>query len=411
MGTNFSRSKIRFGVKLPVPHINNQSRSNMKAVVCKDQQLRVTDLEQPKPGAGHVLVKVLRCGICGSDLHARKHCGHYGEVMRRSGYYGFVKPEQEVVFGHEICAEVVEHGPGCDKKIKPGTRVCAVPVMRNGSAIELLGFSGQFGGGYAEHMLVQETMMMPVPNGLEPDLAALTEPMAVALHAVNRSEMKKRDVAIVIGCGPVGLAVICVLKARGVKTIVATDFSPGRRALATRCGADVVLDPAKDSPFANWREMGYLGELNSALELGLDAREKLGKLPVPWWHAWRVVEALVKPPRPIVFECVGAPGLLQYVIDGAPLLSRVMVVGVCMQTDKVEPAIAINKQIDLRFVLGYSPLEFRDTLHLIADGKLDCAPLITGKVGLNDVDRAFSALGDPEQHAKILIAPGTSLTI
>lgn len=149
--------------------------------------------------------------------------------------------------------------------------------------------------------------------------------------------------------------------------------------------------------------MGGLGDL---LELGLGTREKLAKLPLPWWQVWRLVEALGQSPaRPVIFECVGVPGLLQQLIDGAPLLSRVVVAGVCMQVDRIEPALAVHKEIDLRFVFGHSPLEFRDTLHMIADGKVDCAPLITGVVGLDGVADAFAALRDPEQHAKILIDP------
>jgi len=92
--------------------------------------------------------------------------------------------------------------------------------------------------------------MLPVPNGLPADLAALTEPMAVAWHAVRRGEVGRRQVAVVIGCGPVGLGVILMLKAHGVRTVVASDFSPGRRALAQTCGADVVVDPAEASPFS-----------------------------------------------------------------------------------------------------------------------------------------------------------------
>src|SRR6185312_6498248 len=95
--------------------------------------------------------------------------------------------------------------------------------------------------------LVQQSMMLPVPNGLSPEVAALTEPMAVAWHAVRRAEVRKRQIAVVIGCGPVGLGVILLLKARGVRTVVASDFSAGRRALAARCGADVVVDPAESS--------------------------------------------------------------------------------------------------------------------------------------------------------------------
>ena len=97
--------------------------------------------------------------------------------------------------------------------------------------------------------------------------------------------------------------------------------------------------------------------------------------------------------------------MIESIIDGAPLFSRVVVVGVCVGTDQFTPAMAINKEIDLRFVVGYTPLEFRDTLHMLAEGEVDPRPLITGTVGLDGVDGAFSALGDPEVHAKILIDP------
>ena len=100
---------------------------------------------------------------------------------------------------------------------------------------------------------------------------------------------------------------------------------------------------------------------------------------------------------PSIFECVGVPGVIDGIIAGAPLFSRVVVVGVCMGTDAIRPAMAINKEIDLRFVLGYTPLEFRDTLHMIADGKVDVSPLITGTVGLGGVAAAFDALGGPER--------------
>ena len=98
----------------------------------------------------------------------------------------------------------------------------------------------------------------------------------------------------------------------------------------------------------------------------------------------------------MIFECVGVPGVVQQIIDGAPLMSRVVVVGVCMQVDRYEPALAVMKEIDLRFVVNHTPLEFRDTVHMIADGKLNCAPLLTGEVGLAGVDNAFTALKDPK---------------
>ena len=121
-----------------------------------------------------------------------------------------------------------------------------------------------------------------------PSVGVLTEPMAIGWHAVRRSEIKKRDVAIVIGCGPVGLAVICMLKAQGVRTIVASDFSRGRRELATACGADVVVDPAEDSPYDAPGDRGHLKTVPAAVELAVGTMEKLRRLPVPWHHVWRV---------------------------------------------------------------------------------------------------------------------------
>ena len=94
--------------------------------------------------------------------------------------------------------------------------------------------------------------------------------------------------------------------------------------------------------------------------------------------------------------------------NGVAILSRVVVVGVCMGADRIRPAMAINKEIDLRFVIGYTPIEFRDTLHMLAEGKVNAAPLVTGSVGLEGVDKAFAALGDPAAHAKILVDPKSS---
>jgi len=379
----------------------------MRAVVCQDSELSVRDLPEPVPGEGQVLVKVLRCGICGSDLHMRHHFDHMHELMVRVGIgYDFPTGKDAVVFGHEFCCEVLDYGPGCSRKLKPGTRVVAQPLIRADRKVYQTGYDLKYNGAYAERMLLPEWGLVPVPNGLSSEMAALTEPMAVGLHAVRRGELKRKDVAIVIGCGPVGLAVVCLLKARGVGTIIASDFSAGRRALAQKCGADMVIDPANSSPYANWQEYGFMGDLQTLLNLAVDTREKLGRLPLPWYTTWRIAEKLgATPPRPVIFECVGVPGILQRIMDGAPLLSRIVVAGVCMEADRIEPALGIVKEVDLRFVFGHSPLEYRDTVHLIAEGKVNCAPMITGTVGLDGVAGAFDALRDPERHAKILIDP------
>lgn len=387
----------------------------MKAVVCQHTELSLRDLPELAPGEGQVLVEVLRCGICGSDLHLRHHCDGMKTMLAKVGVPDKVFPSSQdpIVFGHEFCAEVLDFGADCKKKLKPGTRVVSQPVLRVGDHIELHGLTTGINGAYAERVLLQEVAMLTVPNGLPSDMAALTEPMAVGFHAVQRSEIRKKDVAIVIGCGPVGLAVICLLKARGVATIVASDFSSGRRALARQCGADVVINPAETTPYSNWQDYSHIQEYPALLELSMSTVESLSKLPLPWWHVWRLAEKLgaAAPKRPVIFECVGVPGLLQQVIEGAPLMSRVVVVGVCMAMDSIQPALAIQKEVDLRFVLGHSPLEFHDTLRLIAEGKVNCQPLFTGLVGLGGVENAFEALGDPETHAKILIDPKSTLTV
>jgi threonine dehydrogenase-like Zn-dependent dehydrogenase len=378
----------------------------MRAVVCSNAELEVVERPEPVPGRGQVCIEVLRCGICGSDLHARHGCDVWAELAARAGYDRFARSEEKVVFGHEFCGEVAEHGPRCRKGSPSGTRVVALPLLRGGQGVDLVGLSVHAPGAYAEQVLVEESLMMAVPNGLGSDVAALTEPMAVAWHAVRRGEVRKRTVAIVIGCGPIGLAVILLLKAKGVRTVVASDYSPARRSLASACGADVVLDPANESPLTAGEGRGHITDLPSALELAVGTREKLERLPFGWWHAWRLGEALgATPKHPVIFECVGVPGVIDSLIDGAPLFSRVVVVGVCVGVDQITPAMAINKEIDLRFVLGYTPLEFRDTLHMLADGDIDPGPLITGTVGLDGVDAAFTALGNPDVHAKILIDP------
>ncbi len=383
----------------------------MKAVVCRNAELDVLEQPEPVPGRGQVRLQVLRCGICGSDLHARHGTDQWADLAVRVGYDRFARSEQPIVFGHEFCGEVAEHGPGCRKTTSAGTRVVALPLLRGTRGIDMVGLSADAPGAYAEQMLVQESLMMPVPNGLETDVAALTEPMAVGWHAVRRADVAKRTVAIVIGCGPVGLSVILLLKANGVRNVVASDYSPGRRALATACGADVVIDPAVSSPFTAVDRRGHLNDIPSALDLAVDTKEKLERLPVGWWHLWRLGEALgAAPKHPVIFECVGVPGVIESIIDGAPLFTRIVVVGVVVGADQITPAMAINKEIDLRFAFGYTPLEFRDTLHMLADGTVDPTPLITGKVGLDGVDNAFAALGNPETHAKILIDPSSTAT-
>jgi threonine dehydrogenase-like Zn-dependent dehydrogenase len=358
----------------------------MRAVAMRDHKLAVKDLPSPEPGPGEVLVKTLACGICGSDLHALKHTEKLVEGARRSGGAFVMDPARDVVMGHEFCAEIVDHGPGSPKTLKPGTRVCALPILVGAKGVATVGYSNDAPGGYGELMRLMEPLLLPVPAGVPTEHAALTEPMAVGLHAVKKARMAPEDVPLVIGCGPVGLAVVAALRLEGVRPIVAADFSPRRRELALAMGADSVVDPAAASPYATWRELAAWKDPSKAP-------------PLPAW--------MPGPPlRPaVIFECVGVPGVIDAILANAPPAARIVVVGVCMERDHFEPMFGINKELQMQFVLGYTAEEFAATLGHIARGEIPVEPLVTGKVGITGVAGAFDALASPETHAKILVEP------
>ncbi len=385
----------------------------MKAVACQNGNLDVVDIAEPSPGDGQLVLDVTGCGICGSDLHARHHADAQADVLAEAGYDGFGRSHEQVVFGHEFVGTIAEHGPKTSKKHKTGTPVVALPLVRMPSGMHAIGLSASAPGAYAERVLIEEAFMMPVPNGLSTDVAVITEPMAIGHHAVNRSEITRKDAAVVIGCGPVGLSIICLLRTKAIETIIASDYSPGRRALAAACGATVVIDPAAESPYEALGDRGYTTSIAHAAAGGLKAMKGLQKLPIPWPIVFRALTKVgaTAPKRPIVFECVGVPGIIDGIITDVPLNTRVVVAGVCMEPDSFRPVMAINKEIDLRFVVGYGPLEFRNTLHMLADGKIDASPLVTGTVGLDGVADAFDALADPETHAKVIIDPRSNATL
>jgi len=358
----------------------------MRATVMRNRQLVVDDVPEPTPGSGQVLVKTLACGICGSDLHALRFADRMVDMSRRSGAEFSLDPRGDVIMGHEFCAEIVDYGPDTQRAHPIGTRVCSMPVVFGGFGVATVGYSNSYPGGYGERMVLNEMLLLPVPEDVPTDIAALTEPMAVGWHAVEKAGAIGDDVPLVLGCGPVGQAVIASLKIKGVGPILAADFSPRRRELAEKLGADIVIDPAQTSPWKRWEEV--------ATPEGVDPRSLM------------TLMGIGPQQRPgLIFECVGVPGVLQQILEGAPRRARVVVVGVCMETDAVEPFFAINKELNLQFVLGYSPEEFAATLGHLAAGKINAAPLVTGKVGVDGIAAAFDALGQPEKHAKILAEP------
>lgn len=358
----------------------------MRAVVMQDSQLRVAEVPEPVPGPGEVLVDVLACGICGSDLHCAAHGQEFNAATRNAAGFELMDLNRPVVFGHEFVGRVVAYGPGTDQRIPVGRRVVSMPFLLREQPV-MLGFAGpEAPGAYGERMLLSEPLLIEVPDHLPTEVAALTEPLAVAYRTVARADVTSDDVPLVVGCGPIGLAVIAVLKMKGIHPIVASDLSPERRALAEKLGADVVVDPTQSSPFE---------ALMAAAATEDPARMAspstvLGQLPV----------------RPTVaFECVGVPGLIQQLIAGVPPGSRIAVAGINMTPDNFEPAQCILKELDLRFSLYYSAEEFAATFAHLAAGDFDVAPLLTGTVGLDGVADAFARLSNNPRDAKILLDP------
>ena len=271
----------------------------MRATVMRNRALVVADVPVPEPGPGEVLVRTLACGICGSDLHALKHADKFVENSRRAGNRRVMDLGRDVIMGHEFCAEIVEHGPKTTGALKVGTRVCSLPMLMRAEGPQSIGYSNDNPGGYGEYMRLSEALLLEVPNGLSTEHAALTEPMAVGVHAVAKARLEPDDAPLVIGCGPVGLAVIAALRLRGVRPIVAADFSSRRRELAMALGADVVIDPAHGTPWTSWREAAVYRDASRAPVL-------------PPWIAGPAVRPAV------VFECVGVPGVLDELMAASP---------------------------------------------------------------------------------------------
>ncbi len=343
----------------------------MKAVVMRNKRLVVDEVPDPEPLEGEALVRTLACGICGSDLHALQHADKLVEAARDSGVPFALDPQRDVVMGHEFCCEVLDYGPRTPASLPIGQRVVSMPLVFRGGGIQGVGYSNEVPGGYGELMVLSAALLLPVPNGLPSEHAALTEPMAVGMHAVAKAHLQAWDCPLVIGCGPVGLAVVAALKLRGSEPIVAADFSPTRRALAEHMGAHVVVDPAVASPFDAFRQVAQA--------------------------------------RPaVIFECVGVPGILHEILRRAPHGARIIVAGVCMELDRIAPIYGINKELSIQFVLGYTPEEFAATLRHLAEGDIDVAPLVTAKVPLEGVPQAFEELAQPDRHAKVLVTPGLS---
>jgi threonine dehydrogenase-like Zn-dependent dehydrogenase len=136
----------------------------MRAAVCHDGDFSVQDIPQPEPGPGQLLLRVVRAGICGSDLHARQHADQLADLAGELGYDTIMRPEQHVVLGHEFVGELVSYGPKTRRKWKKGTRIVALPMVRHGGGVHMVGFDVHSPGAFAEYVVVQEAFAFAVPQ-------------------------------------------------------------------------------------------------------------------------------------------------------------------------------------------------------------------------------------------------------
>jgi threonine dehydrogenase-like Zn-dependent dehydrogenase len=342
----------------------------MKTIVARDGSVHLEEVAIPQPGSGQVLVKSRACGICGSDLHIV----HHGrEVFQLYAEMGMVPPSLteealQISLGHEFCAEIVAYGPDTLQEFPVGQRVTSIPFISSADGALAVGATPAVYGAYSEYFLLQESLLLAVPDGMDDAAVAVTEPMAVGLHAVNQAQLQPGEAALVAGCGPVGLACIAALKQQGAQHIVASDPEPGRRDVALAFGATHVVDPMAEDEMV----------LASALASGR---------------------------RLVIIECVGRVQMIPQLIKRAPESACIVFSGIHTQEVPINPAFATVKQLNLRFSYYYTPEEYAECLRLLSTGAMPWQQMLTGRVGIDGVPGAIDQLSRPGSHIKVVVEP------
>jgi (R,R)-butanediol dehydrogenase/meso-butanediol dehydrogenase/diacetyl reductase len=324
--------------------------------------LKIESVPDATPEPGEILLRVRDCGICGSDLHAAK--------------FGIGMPA-DAIMGHEFAGEIAGLGEGVEGW-KLGERVVSLPYMscgtcescRRGDGIRCAGMRaiglGALPGAYAELVRVHPASCLRVPDAVTMREAALVEPLAVGLHGVRLGRVGRDTGCCVMGGGPIGAVTLLWARHAGARAVVVSDPSPGRRAVAERLGADRVVDPSASDPAA-------------------------------------ALQGLIGVDPAVVFECVGVKGTINSAMLLAGVRGRVVVLGVCAETDELFPLIGITKELEVAFALAYSKDEFAEALAALRDRTIEVAPLVTDVIDLADVPDAFRALERPSTQCKVLI--------
>jgi (R,R)-butanediol dehydrogenase / meso-butanediol dehydrogenase / diacetyl reductase len=337
----------------------------VRAAVLSEQRphLELAEVPEPEPGADEVVLRVTGCGICGSDLHLASQLAPSGTVL-----------------GHEIAGVVSALGADVDAgRWRPGTAVAARPFRgcgrcdqcRGGRAehcgeLQLLGMERP--GGFAELVAVRQDELFALPAAVADDEQPLVEPLAVMRRAFRRGQLGAGDTVAVLGAGPIGLAAVAWARAMGIEAIAVSEPSPLRRDLATRLGASAVFDPNTQPVAAG------------------------------------IAEATGGGPS-VVIECSGRPGLIEQAVEIAAVDGRIVVVGICPQTDEIFPFWAISKELDLRFSIYYGREDFTDTIESLAGHRIDAVPMVTETISLERLPERFSQLERDPDAGKVIVRP------
>jgi (R,R)-butanediol dehydrogenase/meso-butanediol dehydrogenase/diacetyl reductase len=328
--------------------------------------LAIERVPDPAPADDELLVKVGASGICGTDLHL-------------SQVEGLLPPGS--VLGHEFAGEIVAVGRSARGHWRSGQRVAVVPYLVCGTChacldggdvlfcpkVRFTGF-GELSGGYAEYVRAGSGEVVALPDSVPDRIGATVEPLCVALQAVEHAEIPAGARVLVLGAGPIGLAVAQWARLRGAGHVALSEPAAGRLALAAAFGATAAIDPSRE-------------DVASAF-----ARAAGG-------------------PPDVVFECVGAPGMIQKCVDQVRPKGQVVVVGVCMGEDPWRPGSAIQKSLCFRFSIGYRTRHFQLAVEMLAAGRIQSSAMITRELGFDAFPDAFEALKRPGRECKLILEP------
>jgi threonine dehydrogenase-like Zn-dependent dehydrogenase len=349
----------------------------MRAVVLRDGRLDVREIADPRPGTGELLLRTLSTAICASDVHFMDHPEMgIDDPTGRSLY----DADRDIVLGHEFVGEVIGHGPECTDQYPVGTRVTSIPIrLVNGGAdgARIIGQHPEAQGSFGELVVVAEALAKPVDGDASSDAVALTDAFAVGEFYVRSARIEPGEIPIVVGAGAVGLSAVAALSSRGVEPIVVSDYNADRRELALNSfGAHIAVDPAEKSPFDVWREL--------RAERGL----------------WGPL---------VLFECVGAAGLIQQIVQSADMGTRIYCAGGWYTGDSLSITDATRQGVTIQFGGGPHPQDWYGTLDAIASGRLDPLPSVGAVIGLDEVADALDSARKSDGPPRIVVHPNGDL--